>query len=103
MITDEYKRQIDLWIKIAVFATPILSGLVSWTVFKTSIKYDIRAVDDKAKISDARLTKIETWIENQTKAMVESAKATGQTAERQSETNRRLERIEVILDSRLKH
>lgn len=89
-MSDEYKRTIDNWIKIWVAIGPLLSGAVSYGVIKTTV----------ANL-DGRVTKIESWVASQTQAMVESARATGRSAEQQQEMNRRLERIEVILDSRL--
>jgi hypothetical protein len=90
-MSDEYKRQIDSWIKISLVVTPLLSAAASWGVIKTTV----------ANI-DNRLTKVENWVAGQTQAMIESARAAGKSAEEQQEMNRRLERIEVILDSRLK-
>lgn len=89
-MSDDYKRQIDNWIKISVLLTPLLSGAVSWGVIRTTIT-----------AIDGRVTKLENWVAAQTQAMVESARAAGKSAEEQQEMNRRLERIEVILDSRL--
>lgn len=88
---EDYKRQIDSWIKISVILTPLLSGAVSYGVIKTTLTG-----------LDLRVTKVENWVANQTQAMVDSAKAAGASTEQQKEMNRRLERIEVILDSRLK-
>lgn len=36
-MSDEYKRQIDNWIKISVILTPLLSGAVSWGIINTKI------------------------------------------------------------------
>jgi hypothetical protein len=92
-MSDEYsyKRQVDLWIKMSVLITPLLSAAASYGVIKTTITN-----------IDHRLSKVENWIENQTLSMIASAKAAGESAGEQKEMNRRLERIEVILDSRLK-
>lgn len=87
---DEYKRQVDRWIKVSVIITPLLSAAMSWGVIKTTI----------ANL-DGRVAKVESWIAGQTQAMIDSARASGKSAEQQQEMNRRLERIEVILDSRL--
>lgn len=89
-MSDEYKRQIDTWIKISLIVGPLVSAGVSWGVIKTTLMG-----------IDARVVKVEQWISVQTSAMVDSAKAAGQSSEQQHEMNRRLERIEVILDSRL--
>ena len=91
MDDNGYKRQVDRWIKISLIATPLMSGGVSWGVIKTTVSN-----------IDRRLTKVETWIENQTTAMISSAKSAGESATETKEMNRRLERIEVILDSRLR-
>src|SRR6266571_1530067 len=88
---SDYKRQIDFWIKLSVIATPMLSAAVSWGVIKTTV------------VSlESRMTRIEEWIDAQTKAGLVAATGMASAAEAQHETNRRLERIEVILDSRLK-
>lgn len=88
---DDYKRQIDFWIKASLVLTPLLSAAVSYGVIKTTVGN-----------VEARLLRVEQWVNNQTVAMIDAAKAAGQSAEQQKEMNRRLERIEIILDSRLK-
>ncbi len=87
---DEYKRTVDRWVKLSLVLTPFVSGAVSWGVLKTTIA-----------TLDGRISKVEHWVDAQNGAMVEAAKAAGRSAEQQTEMNRRLERIEVILDSRL--
>ena len=90
-LSEDYKRQIDLWIKLCVIVTPIISAAVSWGVIKTTINS-----------LEIRMNRIEQWVENETKISLQSATLAASAAEVQRETNRRLERIEVILDSRLK-
>ncbi len=99
---DDYKRQIDLWIKIAVVATPLLSAAVSWGVIKATVNNQQTEAVKNYAIMDRRITVIEQYISNQAQAAVELAKVSGQASEQAHEMNRRLERIEVLLDSRLR-
>lgn len=93
-MSDEYKRQIDNWIKISVILTPLLSGAVSWGIINTKISTLSNHVD----IVERRMVTVEDKL---TTALIEWARVSGASTEQLKEVNRRLASIEVIMDSRL--
>lgn len=100
-MTDEtahYKRDLDLWIKIIAICTPIVV-IIMWGIDKAGSNARFKA---NAEFMERRVGKIEEWISVQEKYNMGKLQTDARNTEQLSQIGNRMQRIEVLLDSRLK-
>jgi hypothetical protein len=70
----DYKRQIDMWIKIMVIAAPFLTGAVSWGIMKATISgLDVKIADIQGDVRE-----IKGWKDAQMEKSVATARENGE-------------------------
>lgn len=69
-----YKREIDMWIKITLIAAPFLTGAVSWGIIKATVSnIDTKIVDIQGDVRE-----IKGWKDAQMEKSVDSARENGE-------------------------
>lgn len=86
-----YKRQIDLWIKVAVLVAPLLSAAVSWGITQAQLS------SVKESISE-----IKGWIQAHQEFTINSVRETGEMSENIKNMNQSISDIRRMMEKKFR-
>lgn len=98
----DYKRTLDMWIKVIAIATPLVAIAVAWGFQKASMNAIDRKVDANMVELNRRLANLEARQSMQESYNVSKVQTDARNSEQLTQMNSRMGRIEVILDARLR-